>query len=316
MTEVHYSIPAVIHIFHNRDFLENNIAYPHTHQAISSWKVHLPECVLHLWHDEMPEFQEMLESSHYLRVCYRYKLWTQVSDYVRAWALYHHGGIYLDTDMVLIRHCEHMRLEEFFTFSVKYCKPRLRRYANVEPREDINLEPAFMGSVVGHPILKEVLDIYHQDELFHSPVWIANDVFLAAVLRATSQEDNALTPTGCLHKKWQCRPGSLIAYSCASSKILSQGKSYSSLGSHCRYKIYSPESLIQCNQDGERKILREDCYAWHTCHHAWGKFTSMAFITFKHYPPFILRLIMPIAVFSEKIYNQLRALKRAAERLF
>lgn len=43
-----------------------------------------------------------IESNPFVREAYKNKKWAFVSDYVRAWAIYNYGGIYFDTDILLI----------------------------------------------------------------------------------------------------------------------------------------------------------------------------------------------------------------------
>lgn len=316
MTELQEEIPSVIHIFHNKDFLENRLRYPHTEHAMNSWRRHLPDCQLRLWHDELPEFQEMLTFSRYLRESYRYRLWPVVSDYVRAWALYRYGGIYLDTDMSVIRRCDFLRQHDFFVFSAEFESHRLPDYIQAASLPDINVEPAFIGAQAGHPILQEVLNIYNGEEMFQSRVWIANSIYTAALLRVAQVTDPQLIPTGHYTKKGLALSNGraadvrndLSAGICLSSEVLSQSHVHEN--PTAGYTIYSPASLIQCNQNSEDKAGQDNCYAWHSCNHAWGNFRSAAFARYKHWPRPLFKIMMSLAICAEKIYNLLRICKK------
>jgi mannosyltransferase OCH1-like enzyme len=63
--------------------------------CINSWKVYLPEYEIIEWNEEKFD----VHKSSYVKQAYESKQWAFVSDYVRAYALYNLGGIYLDTDV-------------------------------------------------------------------------------------------------------------------------------------------------------------------------------------------------------------------------
>lgn len=56
----------------------------------------------------------MLNNSRFLRECYKKGLWAYVADYVRYWALYNYGGIYLDTDIQLVKNFDAFLEKGFF----------------------------------------------------------------------------------------------------------------------------------------------------------------------------------------------------------
>lgn len=67
-------------------------------KCIASWKIHLPDYELILWNESSsdlnhPFAQQALED----------KKWAFVSDYVRLKVLSEQGGIYLDTDMLVLK---------------------------------------------------------------------------------------------------------------------------------------------------------------------------------------------------------------------
>lgn len=64
------------------------------------------------WRDKMPEYEivewnegnfDIGKSNDYVREAYNQKKWAFVSDYVRLVALYQYGGIYLDTDVEVLK---------------------------------------------------------------------------------------------------------------------------------------------------------------------------------------------------------------------
>ena len=63
--------------------------------CIQSWNRYLPDYKIIEWNESNFD----LDINLYVKDAYINKKWAFVSDYVRAYVLYHHGGIYLDTDV-------------------------------------------------------------------------------------------------------------------------------------------------------------------------------------------------------------------------
>lgn len=68
-------------------------------KCIESWIKFLPDYKLLLWDEQTFDIQ----SVPYVDEAYKAKKFAFVSDYVRLYALYHHGGIYMDTDVEVIK---------------------------------------------------------------------------------------------------------------------------------------------------------------------------------------------------------------------
>ena len=72
-------------------------------RCIASWKVHMPDWEYRLWSED--NF-DIASSPQYVREAYEAKKYAFVSDYVRLWALEQEGGVYLDTDVEVLRSFE------------------------------------------------------------------------------------------------------------------------------------------------------------------------------------------------------------------
>ena len=64
-------------------------------KCIQTWKIHLSDYEIIEWNEENFD----LNINEYVIEAYKLKKFAFVSDYVRIYALYHYGGIYLDTDV-------------------------------------------------------------------------------------------------------------------------------------------------------------------------------------------------------------------------
>lgn len=72
-------------------------------KCIKSWKKYCPEYKIIEWNENNYNINQ---SCSYVREAYQEKKWAFVSDYVRLWVVYHYGGIYLDTDVELIKNID------------------------------------------------------------------------------------------------------------------------------------------------------------------------------------------------------------------
>lgn len=66
--------------------------------CIKTWERILPDFEITRWDEQNSPIEVP-----FVKQAYSEKKWAFVADYVRFWALYHFGGIYLDTDMYLVK---------------------------------------------------------------------------------------------------------------------------------------------------------------------------------------------------------------------
>lgn len=131
-------IPKIIHYiwFGDNPLGEKELA------CIESWKKYLPDYEIKCWDESNFDVSQ----SEYCLQAYRAKKWAFVSDYVRLWALVNYGGIYMDTDVEVIRPLdEFLKLEAFSGFE----SPRL-------------VPTGIMASKKGHPFFIKLLNDYRE----------------------------------------------------------------------------------------------------------------------------------------------------------
>ena len=103
-------IPKIIHYMW---FGENPLPES-TKKYIESWKKFCPEYAIKEWNEHNFD----INSCRYVAEAYLQKKWAFVADYVRFYVLYNEGGIYLDTDMEMVRSFEPLRKHKaFFGFA-------------------------------------------------------------------------------------------------------------------------------------------------------------------------------------------------------
>ncbi|MBV9828893.1 MAG: hypothetical protein JO001_24990 [Alphaproteobacteria bacterium] len=71
------------------------------HKRVEAWRVRLPDWTFSFWGNNDVDFE-----SPYLREAFAVRAWNRVSDYTRMAALAQFGGVYLDTDVEVVRDLE------------------------------------------------------------------------------------------------------------------------------------------------------------------------------------------------------------------
>lgn len=71
--------------------------------CINSWKRNLKDYEIIEWNEDNLPLDEIAQNNLFFAKCREYKLWAFMSDYLRLWVLYREGGIYMDTDVQVIK---------------------------------------------------------------------------------------------------------------------------------------------------------------------------------------------------------------------
>jgi mannosyltransferase OCH1-like enzyme len=109
-------------------------------RCIESWKRHLPEYELKLWNEETFD----INSNEYVKEAYLSKKFAFVTDYIRLFVLYKHGGVYMDTDVEVVRN-----IDQFLS---------LPAFSGFETQN--NIPTGIIGSCQYGQWVKEQLDYY------------------------------------------------------------------------------------------------------------------------------------------------------------
>ncbi len=68
-------------------------------KCLASWSKYLPEYKVMVWNEDTFD----IDAHPYTREAYQARKFAFITDYVRLWALKEHGGVYMDTDVEVIR---------------------------------------------------------------------------------------------------------------------------------------------------------------------------------------------------------------------
>ncbi len=146
-------IPKIIHYcwFSNDPIPQRSL------DCIASWKELMPDYEIRLWDGNSFDFDSLPWTKQAVSV----RKWAFAADYVRFYALYHHGGIYLDTDVRAIKRFDAFLSDHAFT-STEYfadiCLDPDRDPSDF--RAGIKVEGAIFGAEKGSPVVKEFMDYY------------------------------------------------------------------------------------------------------------------------------------------------------------
>ncbi len=111
-------------------------------KCIDSWKRYCPDYEIIEWNEDNFD----CSCIPFVKEAYDAKKWAFVADYARLWVIYEHGGIYLDTDVELIK-----SLDEFL---------ELDAYMGFQGTEYVNTGIGF-GAEKGNPVIYDILRDYH-----------------------------------------------------------------------------------------------------------------------------------------------------------
>ena len=109
-------------------------------RCIESWKTFLPDYEIVLW--DTKRFD--LDQSPWVREAFEKKKYAFAADYIRFYALYHEGGVYLDSDVEVVKSFDDLLDLPYFIGAEKAGTP----------------EAAIIGAERGCDWIKQCLDYY------------------------------------------------------------------------------------------------------------------------------------------------------------
>lgn len=138
---------------------------------MKTWQQHLSDYELCLWNEENSPMNHS-----FVKQAYAAKKYAFVADYVRFWVLYYHGGIYLDTDMYVVKSFDDLlNYDCFFGY-----EDQQQQYINC----------AIVGAEMHCPVIKSILDKY--DTLSFNPDRLSD--FIVPRLITPLVKDAAILP--------------------------------------------------------------------------------------------------------------------------
>ena len=181
-------IPKIIHYCWLSDFpLPNNVQ-----KCIESWKKYMPDYQIKRWSTKNFD----INSITLVKEAYNAQKWAFAADYIRVYALYTEGGIYLDSDVMLYGNLEPL-LDSDFVSGIEYHPSFEEEKLNLEncildktgkrcnknkKVYGIGIQAAVLAARKEHPLMKKCIDFYANytlksllEEQMTAPAVIANN---------------------------------------------------------------------------------------------------------------------------------------------
>ena len=140
-------------------------------QCMKTWGKHLEGYEVIEWNENNFD----IDSHPFVKAAYKAKKWAYVSDFIRAYVIYKYGGIYLDTDILV--------LDNFDRF--------LNNRAFVGFENPQYPFTAVFGAEPGHPLVKDMIEYY--DRLDEH--------------KFDFEKNNTISVSDLLIKKYHCKVG-------------------------------------------------------------------------------------------------------------
>ena len=127
--------------------------------CVNSAKRILSNYQIVIWTEKNLDLEKIANENKFLRECLKRKLWAFVSDYLRLYILYHYGGIYLDTDVQIIKPFSKEMLSKNF-------------FAGLEDRDFVGT--GVIGAEKNSQIIQRLLEFYEKEiwkvNYFNNPI--------------------------------------------------------------------------------------------------------------------------------------------------
>lgn len=140
-------------------------------QCMKTWGKHLEGYEVIEWNENNFD----IDSHPFVKAAYKAKKWAYVSDYIRAYVIYKYGGIYLDTDILV--------LDNFDRF--------LNNRAFVGFENPHYPFTAVFGAEPGHPLVKDMIEYYDRLDEY----------------KFDFEKNNTISVSDLLIKKYHCKVG-------------------------------------------------------------------------------------------------------------
>lgn len=168
-------IPKIIHYC----WFGNSELPDEAKKCIESWKKHCPDYEIKRWDESNYD----VKKNQYMKEAYENKKWGFVPDFARLDIIYNYGGIYLDTDVEIIKPLDNFLVN--------------KGYMGFE--DDFNVNPGIgFAAEKGLPIIKKMMDTVYQNRSFKkedgtldltaSPVLISDFLSACGMKRENSEQ--------------------------------------------------------------------------------------------------------------------------------
>lgn len=130
-----------------------------SHMCINTWKEKLPEYEIIEWNEKNLDLDKIAKENRFFAECRKRNLYAYMADYLRLRILYKEGGIYMDTDIQVVKPFEDLVDTDLLIGHASYGK----------------IGTGFIGCEKGSPIIKRLLKFYER-EIWDLELYIIPDI--------------------------------------------------------------------------------------------------------------------------------------------
>lgn len=203
-------IPKIIHYC----WFGKGVMPPSLRHCLDTWKKVMPDYEIKCWSEDNFD----VNITNFTHQAYKKKKWSFVSDFVRLYALYTEGGIYMDTDVEVYKPFDHFLNADFFS-AVEYHEDIFQKSgiheinsAGIPQNPDVyvggmGILVALIGAKKGNFFVKELLDFFSNINFIREDGSLYMDVIHPAIAA------KLLEKHGFKYKnELQRLPGNIIIY--------------------------------------------------------------------------------------------------------
>lgn len=140
-------------------------------KCIDSWRRHMPDYKIVQWDEDNFDVNII----PYTEQAYKAANFAFVSDYARIWILYHHGGLYFDTDVEIIKPIDDIvATGAFMGYEIEPCNKKNINFA-INPGLGI-------AATAGMDIYRQILDYYQNLDFYDA----TGNINRMAIVRITT----------------------------------------------------------------------------------------------------------------------------------
>ena len=185
-------IPKIIHYC----WLSDDPLPQKIQDCMASWKKVMPDYEWKLWNTKSFDIEN---SVPYVKEAFENRKWAFAADYIRLYALYTEGGIYLDSDVLVLERFDKFLNHSFFS-SMEYHHFQVEqenslskldkegRRISDEYINGIQIQAAIMGAEKGCPFVGEILDWYKDKHFVKEDGTLGTDVIAPQIYARVAEK--------------------------------------------------------------------------------------------------------------------------------
>ncbi len=178
-------IPKIIHYV----CLDSGKLTPSARKCIDSWKKHMPDWEIICWDENNFD----LSSVAWTKEAVEKKKWSLASDYIRHYALYEYGGVYMDTDVQIFKPFDEFLKYDFFTsvefhpklysqFGINWIDKNGNKLSGLDSVGGLGLLAALIGASKGNSFIKECMDFFGERHFIKEDGSLFQDLINPAIM--------------------------------------------------------------------------------------------------------------------------------------